>query len=346
MTPLVDVDELGSSGAILLGAALLDSGGIVRASVFCLIEIGCWVLGLPSMWGQTGSAALAPSVREAHIAVQVRDTSGEPVRWLDARNFKVKLVVGGVSTDTQVKVVGVRDRKSHGIGVPTKLLVVLLTSDVGVVRQLPDKLDALWRANWKVSVLDAAGSQTPYVSSADQLRLELADSGQTHRSINLATARLTRFTGRRVVFLVTLPGVHLSDFQRAAASLPGISVYHVGGDPWNQVYAGEAYDAGASFLSSTSSNEAVSSVSGGSGAPVFQRVRGRETEDRTLGGAIRDALRDGYGYYDLTVTMPVDVPRLEMAVDVSVPGESYSIYAQPYVTQGEAPQLSLVRPKR
>jgi hypothetical protein len=201
-------------------------------------------------------------------------------------------------------------------------------------------------ANWKVSVLDAGGLQTAYVSSSDQLKLELANKGQTHRGVDQATARLTRFTGRRVVFLVTQPGAQLSDFQRAAALLPGISVYHVGGDPWNQVYAGGAYDAGASFLSSTSSNEAVSSVSGGSGAPVFQRVRGRETEDRTLGGAIRDALRDGYGYYDLTVTMPADVPRLEMAVDVSVPGESYSIYAQPYVTHGRAPQLSLVRAKR
>ncbi|WP_353064243.1 hypothetical protein RBB77_00565 [Tunturibacter psychrotolerans] len=317
----------------------------MQAGVFWLI--GFWVLGSPSIWGQGASVALAPASGEAHIAVQVRDTSGEPVRRLEARNFEVKLVAGGISTVTQVKVEGVRDRRSRGsAGVPTKLLLVLLTSDAEVVRQLPDKLDALWKANWRVSVLDAGGIQTPYVSSSSQLKLELAHKGQTHRSINLATARLTRFTGRRVVFLVTQPGVQLSDFQRAVALLPGISVYHVGGDPWKQVYAAGAYDAGSSFISATSSNDAVSSVAGGSGAPVFQRVRGRETEDRTLGGAIRDALRDGYGYYDLTVTMPVDVPRLEMAVDISVPGESYSIYAQPYVTQGRAPQLSLVRAKR
>lgn len=63
----------------------------------------------------------------------------------------------------------------------------------------------------------------------------------------------------------------------------------------------------------------VSSVAGNSAAPVFVRMRYRETEDRTFGGAIRDALRDGYGYYDLTVNMPVDVRRLEMAVNISEP---------------------------
>jgi hypothetical protein len=315
----------------------------VRAGAFCLI--GCWVLGFPSMWGQVGSVALAPAATEAHIAVQVRDTAGDPVRRLEARNFHVKLMAGGVSTGTQVKVEGVRDR-GHGTGVPTKLLVVLLTSDAEVVRQLPDKLDAVWKANWKVSVLDEQGVQTPYVSSLPELKRELAHTGQTHRSINLAVARLTRFAGRRVVFLVTEPGVPPGDVIRAESLLPGISVYHVGGDLWNQVYAAGAYDAGSSFLSSTSSNDAVSSVAGGSGAPVFQRVRGRETEERTLRGAIHDALLDGYGYYDLTVNLPANVSRLEMAVDVSVPGESYSIYAQPYVEQGIAPQLSVVGAKR
>jgi len=319
-----------------------DREDIVRASAFCLV--GLWVLGLPSMWGQVGSVASAAT--EAHIAVQMRDTSGEPLRRLEARNFRVKVVAGGVSTGTQVKVEGVRDQGSHGTGVPTKLLVVLLTSDAEAVRQLPDKLDALWKADWKVSVLDEQGVQTPYVSSSVELRKELAHQGQTHRDINLAAARLTRFAGRRVVFLVTEPGVSLSDVILAEALLPGISVYHVGGDPWNQVRAAGAYDAGSSFLSSTSSNEAVSSVAGGSGAPVFQRVRGRESEERTLRGAIHDALRDGYGYYDLTVNLPADVTRLELGVDVSVPGGSYSIYAQPYVEQGRTPQLSVVGAKR
>ncbi len=321
-----------------------DREDIVRASALCLV--GLWFLGLPSMWGQVGSVASASAAREAHIAVQMRDTSGEPVRRLEARNFRVKVVGGGVSTGTQVKVEGVRDQGSHGSGVPTKLLVVLLTSDAEAVRQLPEKLDELWKADWTVSVLDEQGAQTPYVFSSAELRKELAHKGQTHRSINLAAARLTRFAGRRVVFLVTEPGVPPGDVIRAEALLPGISVYHIGGDPWNQVYAAGAYDAGSSFLSSTSSNEAVSSVAGGSGAPVFQRVRGRETEERTLRGAIHDALLDGYGYYDLTVNMPANVSRLEMAVDVSVPGQSYSIYAQPYVTQGRAPQLSVVGAKR
>jgi hypothetical protein len=294
-----------------------------------------------------GSGALAPAVREAHIAVQLRDAWGEPVRWLGARNFQVKLVGGDISTATQVKVEGVRDRKSHGIGVPTKLLVVLLTSDAGVVRQLPDKLDALWKANWKVSVLDAQGLQTSYVSSSAELKLELAHKGQTHRSINLAAARLTRFMGRRVVFLVTQPGVQLSDLQRAEVLLTGISVYHVGGDPWMQEFDAGYSAAGSNSLSSTSSNEAVSMVDGNSDAPLFVRVRYRETEDRTFGGAIRDALRDGYGYYDLTVNMPVDVRWLEMAVNISAPvGGTYSIYAQPYVEEGRSPQLSVVGAKR
>jgi hypothetical protein len=72
----------------------------------------------------------------------MRDGWGDPVRRLEARNFQVKLVGGDISTGTQVKVEGVRDRKSHGIGVPTKLLLVLLTSDAGIVRQLPEKMDA------------------------------------------------------------------------------------------------------------------------------------------------------------------------------------------------------------
>ncbi|MGF7182362.1 hypothetical protein [Tunturiibacter psychrotolerans] len=284
--------------------------------------------------------------REAHIAVQVRDTAGEPVRRLEARNFRVKVVAGGSSTGTQVKVEGVRDQSSHGTGVPTKLLVVLLTTDAEAVRQLPDKLEELWKADWKVSVSDGKGVQTPYVSSSVELKKELAHQGQVHRSINLAAARLTRFSGRRVVFLVTEPGVPLGAGTLAEALLPGISVYHAGGDPWNQVRAAGAYDAGSSFLSSTSSNEAVSSVAGGSGAPVFQRVRGRESEERTLRGAIHDALHDGYGYYVLTVNLPADVTRLELGVDVSVPGGSYSVYAQPYVEQGRPPQLVVIGSKR
>lgn len=317
----------------------------MRARGFCLI--GYWVLGLPSIWGQAGSVALAPAAREAHIAVQVRDTSGEPVKRLEAQNFQVKFVAGGISTRTPVRVEGVRDRSRQGTaGVPTRLLVVLLTSDAEVIRQLPDKLDALWKAHWEVSVLDAQGVQTPYVSSSAQLKLELAQKGQIHRGINLAAGRLTRFTGRRVVFLVTQPGVPLSDLQRAEVLLPGISVYHVGGDPWKQELAAGYFDAGSSFISSTSSNEAVSSVAGGSEAPVFQRVRSRETEDRTFGDATRDALRDGYGYYDLTVNLPADVTRLELGVDASVPGGSYSIYALPYVEQGKPPQVSVVGAKR
>jgi hypothetical protein len=39
-----------------------------------------------------GGVALAPVVREAHIAVQMRDAWGDPVRGLEARNFQVKLV--------------------------------------------------------------------------------------------------------------------------------------------------------------------------------------------------------------------------------------------------------------
>jgi hypothetical protein len=322
----------------------------VRAGAFCLIGswVGCWALGFSPIWGQVGGGvALAPVVREAHIAVQMRDASGDPVRRLEARNFQVKLVGGDVSSTTQVKVEGVRDKRSHGMGVPTKLLVVLLTSDGGVVRQLPGKMDALWKANWKVSVLDAQGLQTPYVSTLAQLKLELAHGGQTHRSVNLAAARLTRFKGRRVVFLVTQPGVPLNNVTLAEALLSGVSVYHVGGDPWKQEFPAGYSDAGNNSLSSTSSNEAVSSVAGNSAAPVFVRVRYRETEDRTFGGAIRDALRDGYGYYDLTVDMPVDVRRLEMAVNISEPtGGTYSIYAQPYVAQGRSPELSLVGAKR
>jgi hypothetical protein len=322
----------------------------VRAGAFCLIGswVGCWALGFPPMWGQVGGGvALAPVVREAHIAVQMRDARGEPVRRLEARNFQVKLVGGESSTAMQVKVEGVRDKRSHGIGVPTKLLVVLLTSDAGVVRQLPDKMDALWKANWKVSVLDAQGFQTPYVSSSDQLKLELAHKGQTHRSTNLAAARLTRFKGRRVIFLVTQPGVQLDDVILAESLLSGVSVYHVGGDPWKQEFPAGYSDAGNNSLSSTSSNEAVSSVAGNSAGPVFVRVRYRETEDRTFGRAVRDALHDGYGYYDLTVNMPADVRRLEMAVNISEPtGGTYSIYAQPYVAQGRSPQLTLVGAKR
>jgi hypothetical protein len=152
--------------------------------------------------------------------------------------------------------------------------------------------------------------------------------------INLAAARLTRFARRRVVFLVTQPGVPLGNAILAEALLPGISVYHVGGDPWKQEVAAGSFDAGSSFISSTSSNEAVSSVAGGSGAPVFQRVRDRETEDKTFASATRDALRDGYGYYDLTVNLPADVTRLELGVNVWMPGTAYSIYAQPYVKEG------------
>jgi hypothetical protein len=322
----------------------------VRAGAFCLIGswVGCWALGFSPIWGQVGGGvALAPSVREAHIAVQVRDAWGEPLRRLEARNFQVKLVGGDNSTATQVKVEGVRDKRSHGTGVPTKLLVVLLTNDSGVVRQLPDKMDALWKANWKVSVLDAQGFQTPYVSSLAELKRELAHTGQTHRSINLAAARLTRFKGRRVVFLLTQPGVPLDDIIFAEVLLTGISVYHVGGDPWKQEFPAGYAAAGSNSLSSTSSDEAVSMVDGNSDAPLFVRVRYRETEDRTFGGAIREALRDGYGYYDLTVNMPADVRRIEMAVNISEPtGGTYSIYAQPYVAQGRSPELSVVGARR
>jgi hypothetical protein len=121
----------------------------------------------------------------------------------------------------------------------------------------------------------------------------------------------------------------------------------VGGDPWKQEFPAGYAAAGSNSLSSTSSDEAVSMVDGNSDAPLFVRVRYRETEDRTFGGAIREALRDGYGYYDLTVNMPADVRRLEMAVNISEPtGGTYSIYAQPYVAQGRSPELSLVGAKR
>jgi hypothetical protein len=160
-------------------------------------------------------------------------------------------------------------------------------------------------------------------------------------------ARLTRFKGRRVIFLVTQPGVPLGDVTLAEALLSGVSVYHVGGDPWKQEFPAGYAAAGSNSLSSTSSDEAVSMVDGNSDAPLFVRVRYRETEDRTFGGAIREALRDGYGYYDLTVNMPADVRRLEMAVNISEPtGGTYSIYAQPYVAQGRSPELSLVGAKR
>lgn len=161
----------------------------MRARAFCLI--GCWALGFSPMWAQVGGGvALAPTVREAHIAVQLRNAWGEPVRRLEARNFQVKLVGGEISTAAPVKVEGVRDRKSHGTGVPTKLLVVLLTSDAGVVRQLPDKMDALW-------------------TNASECQ-----SGRGEVDAVQGTTRC---------FLVTQPGVPLGDVILAEALLSGVS---------------------------------------------------------------------------------------------------------------------------
>ncbi|ADW67426.1 hypothetical protein [Granulicella tundricola] len=303
--------------------------------------VGGFLVVLGGVAGAQGVTARAADVREVHVAVQLRTENGDPVTDLEARDFKV-LAGGSMTLPGEVRQ-PVEGAHHQAAGVPTRLLVVLQNVDPEGRASVGAKLGKVWKAGWSVSVLDAQGMESGYVSSAPALRLALAGV-ERRSSPRAAVGRLTSFAGRRVVFVVTQPGAALGGPTARGLLQSGVTVYHVGGNPLIQ----ESTDENAS-MSPPVTNGATDAVNGGiviPGGLSTYRKRGRETEEGSFSGAVRDALNDANGYYDLKVAVPVNVREVELGVrPKGREDEVRYVYAEPYEEGGLPPAVRVMNGK-
>jgi hypothetical protein len=208
---------------------------------------------------------------------------------------------------------------------------------------LVDQIKPLWKEAWQVSILSVAGVQTPYASSDQELRKAVNQGPFKQTTITSAARNLSRFFGRRVIFLITDAGAPADRKVIMATQRAGAMLYHVGGDPWKnkQLAYGETGSLGAH------ASETIAAAGGQQDAPYFYnyRIYGRPIEERNFSGARKDSVHDGIGYYDLKLNGPPSASSLSLSIDIVDPFSDkarYQVHALPYAEGRTPPNVVVV----
>lgn len=285
---------------------------------------------------------VAAPTQEVHVAVEVRNEQGNPVGDLRPRDFIVSIAGGQSQNPLQLQVGTPVPRKPHSqAGVPTRLLVVLLTNSPSIRKTMPWKLNNAFMAGWQIRVEDSAGAATSYTSSVRELRAALGSRTSIDCSLQCSMRELTRFPGRRVVFLVTDKGTAISPEIMSSVLRDRVAVYHVGGDPAKQLVS-YGYSFGYSPIINHPMGPLEVEATFSGGGAEYERRRGSETEDSSFRSAIQDATSDAKGYYDLKLQVPADIHALTLKVKVyGNAGAKCFLFAEPYAEGALPPSLTI-----
>ena len=321
----------------------------VSAKAFCILLAVLVISGEPSL----SQLPAHPSTEEVRISVQLRRLDGNPIDHLSAADFRV-------SAGTRIfplTVVRPASKKVMPDSVPTRLLVIFsppATQEANdPIPQTLEKLKPVWQRHWQVSLLTPEGQLTPYASSEMELQHLAHQNVAPKQTYDDALQMLKTFAGRRLVVYVSYGQYKAPDGLAKAARDAEAMLYDVGGDIDRNYSYGEA-EKGSTFSLPAYGAGLYGDFPGPvGGLTVVNNVETWSAEarlsisdvhnERSLGGAISDAIRDAGNYYELRLQAPVQTAWLVLGV--SVAGD-YRLTAQAYTPgQNTAPGIVLLRHK-
>jgi hypothetical protein len=278
-----------------------------------------------------GFWASAPSFAEAsanehslHIAVLVQRHDGNPIRRLVAKDFVVSLQ--GQSVQITLNRPLLNDKTPQGDYLPTRLLVLLgpgLGEPGDIFPSLMPALGPVWRRGWQVAVAQYNARATEYAASAMELdQMWNAPAGPQVNSKSLIS-HMRFFKGRRIVVYVTeiqnkraVPPEWI--FNAASKSMAEMFVVNGGvhAYPPDMLPAPGFGGSGGRNPEGPKAQESGPAPVPGSGTNLMRRGQfvfwpkmDREFyEEANTQNAIKDAMRDAQGYYDLQIALPATTP--------------------------------------
>ncbi len=294
-----------------------------------------------------------PATEEVRIGVRLRWLSGDPIDRLSVGDFRVS----AGAQKFPLTLARPALKKKTPDSVPTRLLVIFSPSTMqgghDPIQQAIGKLKPVWRRGWQVCLLMPEGQLTPYASSEAELK-HLAHQNVTQKqTYEEALRTLGTFPGRRLVVYVSDGQSKTPEGLAKAAKDAAAMFYDVGGDNSRNYVYGEAEKGSTVSLPSYGAglNGANPGPPGGLtvvnnvetwSAPVQLSI-GDVHNERRLGGAISDAIRDAGDYYELRLQVPLQTAWLVLGVSVK---GTYRLDAQAYTPGGNtAPGLVLLRNK-
>jgi hypothetical protein len=280
---------------------------------------------LLGFWTSAPSLAAASADEHSlHIAVLVQRHDGNPIKRLAAKDFEVSFQ--GQSLPTALSRPLLNDKISQGNYLPTRLLIVLgpgLGEPGDIFPGLMPALNPVWRRGWQVAISQYNARATEYATSAGELeQMWNATAGPQVNSKSLVS-HMRFFKGRRIVVYVTeiqnrraVPPDWI--FNAASKSMAemfvvngGVQAYApdmlpepgFGGSGGRNPEGPKAQESGPAPVPGSGTNQMKA------GQFVFWPKMDREFyEEVNAQSAIKDAIRDAQGYYDLRISLPPAAP--------------------------------------
>jgi hypothetical protein len=300
-----------------------------------------------------GQLHSGPSTEEVRIEVRLTRLNGDPIDHLSVADFRVS--VGAQKFPLTVARPALKGQTPDSV--PTRLLVIFspptMQGGRDPIQQAIEKLKPVWRRGWQVSLLMPEGQSTPYASSEAELLHLAHQSTAPKQGYEEALQALRTFPGRRlVVYVSDGQSKTLNGLAKAAKDAEAM-LYDVGGDLSQNYVYGEAVKGSTFSLPSYGAGLYGANPGPAGGLTVVNNVEtwsapaelaiGDVHNERSLHGAISDAIRDSGNYYELRLEVPVQTAWLVLGV--SVTGD-YRLTAQTYTPGGNtAPGLVLLRNK-
>ena len=299
-----------------------------------------------------GQLPPAPSTEEVRIGVRLRWLSGDPIDRLSVADFRVS--VGAQKFPLALARPALKKKTPDSV--PTRLLVIFSPSTMQgahPIQQAIGKLKPVWRRGWQVSLLMPEGQLTPYASSEAELQHLASQNPAQKQTYEEALQTLGTFPGRRLVVYVSDGQSQTPEGLAKAAKKAAAMFYDVGGDTSQNYVYGEAERGSTFSLPSYGASLYGANPGPPGGLTVVNNVEtwsapaqlsiGDVHNERRLGGAISDAIRDAGDYYELRLQVPPQTPWLVLGVSVK---GNYRLDAQAYTLDGNAaPGLVLLRNK-
>jgi hypothetical protein len=231
---------------------------------------------------------------------------------------------------------------------PTHLLLILQSGHgkPQLPKDVLHELEPEMKRGWKVSVVLADGSETPYASTQSQLIAAVGHGTDAGYNGQVALEELAAFAGRRVLIVVQ-PDQAFNPVMLAQARSLIPEIYRVDGGLLKSgttiTVSSAAGCAGfggnidcaptpAAALPSTASKPVVVEDSRDYGSG---RTPNGVLHEVDLKAAVKEALRDAGRYYDVVLQMPssaaAQVPHLEFVSQDKVKG---LIVTSPYLFEG------------
>lgn len=270
----------------------------------------------------------AASISTAHIRVEVRQMNGDPIAYLQKKNFRIVLA------GRQLPVTALtRDQKR-----PTRVLALISpeyaasgSSNDMVLKDFPASFN-----RQEISIIEANGAATGFTATRPLLSAEIHSARAGTENFQQAIEKLGTYTGARAVIYVTSKSGRTPLYIRQAARKADALIYQVGGDiADNYVYEGDETTTGALPVYGQGPYGANAPPADGmqvvnnteiweSGATLA--IRDVYVE-RTIHAALREIARNNSGCYDLEVSIPSNAKALTLGLTMK---QAYQISAQAY----------------